>query len=68
MVIYIPNEPDINDSYSDDEEDEAAELMRELDKIKKERLAQKEKEVSNHLLVAQRLVANKLNSGTRTSS
>lgn len=31
-------------SYSDDE-DEAAELMRELEKIKKERLAQKEKEV-----------------------
>ena len=30
---------------SDDEEDEAAELMRELEKIKKERLAQKEKEV-----------------------
>ena len=32
---------------SDDEEDEAAELMRELEKIKKERLAQKDKEVSN---------------------
>jgi hypothetical protein len=31
-----------NDS---DDEDEAAELMRELEKIKKERLAQKEKEV-----------------------
>lgn len=31
--------------YSDDEEDEAAELMRELEKIKKERLEQKEKEV-----------------------
>lgn len=31
--------------FSDDEEDEAAELMRELEKIKKERLAQKEKEV-----------------------
>lgn len=30
---------------SSDEEDEAAELMRELDKIKKERQAQKEKEV-----------------------
>lgn len=30
---------------SDDEEDEAAELMRELEKIKKERQAQKEKEV-----------------------
>jgi len=30
--------------YSDDE-DEAAELMRELEKIKKERLVQKEKEV-----------------------
>jgi hypothetical protein len=30
---------------SSDDEDEAAELMRELEKIKKERLAQKEKEV-----------------------
>jgi hypothetical protein len=30
--------------YSDDE-DEAAELMRELEKIKRERLEQKEKEV-----------------------
>lgn len=30
---------------SDDDEDEAAELMRELEKIKRERLAQKEKEV-----------------------
>ena len=28
-----------------DEEDETAELMRELDKIKKERAAQREKEV-----------------------
>ena len=33
------------DSDDEDEEDEAAELMRELEKIKKERLAQKEKEV-----------------------
>lgn len=32
---------------SDDEEDEAAELMRELEKIKKERQEQKEKEVYN---------------------
>jgi hypothetical protein len=31
---------------SDDEEDETAELMRELEKIKKERAEQKEKEVS----------------------
>lgn len=30
---------------SSDEEDEAAELMRELEKIKKERVQQKEKEV-----------------------
>ena len=30
---------------SDDEEDEAAELMRELEKIKKERIEQKEREV-----------------------
>lgn len=33
-------------SHSDDEEDEAAELMRELEKIKRERMEQKEKEVS----------------------
>lgn len=32
-----------------DDEDEAAELMRELEKIKKERLEQKEKEVSRFL-------------------
>lgn len=31
---------------SDDEEDEAAELMRELEKIKRERMEQKEKEAS----------------------
>ncbi|BDD63066.1 complexed with cef1p [Monascus purpureus] len=38
------SESDSSDEDSDDEEDEAAELMRELEKIKKERLAQKEKE------------------------
>lgn len=38
------SEEDSSDEESDDE-DEAAELMRELEKIKKERLAQKEKEV-----------------------
>ena len=32
-------------SPSDDEEDETAELMRELDKIKRERAEQREKEV-----------------------
>jgi hypothetical protein len=32
-----------------DDEDEAAELMRELEKIKKERLEQKEKEVCRFL-------------------
>lgn len=32
-----------------DDEDEAAELMRELEKIKKERLEQKEKEVFRFL-------------------
>lgn len=37
---------------SSDDEDEAAELMRELEKIKKERLAQKEKEVPGTVLVA----------------
>lgn len=34
-----------SDEDSDDEEDETAELMRELEKIKKERAEQKEKEV-----------------------
>lgn len=34
-----------NEEDSDDEEDETAELMRELEKIKKERAEQKEKEV-----------------------
>lgn len=34
------------DPHSDDEEDETAELLRELEKIKKERAEQKEKEVS----------------------
>lgn len=34
------------DSNSDDEEDETAELLRELEKIKRERAEQKEKEVS----------------------
>ena len=32
--------------FSDDDEDETAELMRELDKIKKERAEQREREVS----------------------
>lgn len=40
-----PAEMECTDASSDDDEDEAAELMRELEKIKKERLAQKEKEV-----------------------
>lgn len=39
------SEDDSSEEESDDEEDEAAELMRELEKIKKERQAQKEKEV-----------------------
>ncbi|GKZ99472.1 complexed with cef1p [Aspergillus niger] len=38
------SEEDSSEDESDDEEDEAAELMRELEKIKKERLEQKEKE------------------------
>ncbi|PYH43112.1 spliceosome-associated CWC15 family protein [Aspergillus saccharolyticus JOP 1030-1] len=38
------SEEDSSDEDSDDEEDEAAELMRELEKIKRERLEQKEKE------------------------
>ncbi|KAI9927668.1 hypothetical protein ASPWEDRAFT_54338 [Aspergillus wentii DTO 134E9] len=38
------SEDDSSEEESDDEEDEAAELMRELEKIKKERLEQKEKE------------------------
>lgn len=33
------------DRFSDDEEDETAELLRELEKIKRERAEQKEKEV-----------------------
>ena len=36
----------IEDPNSDDEEDETAELLRELEKIKRERAEQKEKEVS----------------------
>lgn len=47
------SEDDSSEEESDDEEDEAAELMRELEKIKKERLAQKEKEVR----IPNRLVA-----------
>lgn len=39
---------------SDDEEDETAELLRELEKIKRERAEQKEKEVGNRHL-SQRL-------------
>ncbi|KAJ5815654.1 hypothetical protein N7474_007431 [Penicillium riverlandense] len=38
------SEDDSSEEESDDDEDEAAELMRELEKIKKERLEQKEKE------------------------
>ncbi|KAH8425507.1 spliceosome-associated CWC15 family protein [Aspergillus melleus] len=38
------SEEDSSDDDSDDDEDEAAELMRELEKIKKERQQQKEKE------------------------
>ncbi|KAE8365355.1 hypothetical protein BDV27DRAFT_144494 [Aspergillus caelatus] len=38
------SEDDSSEEESDDEEDEAAELMRELEKIKKERQEQKEKE------------------------
>ena len=34
---------------SDDEEDETAELMRELEKIKKERAEQREREVGLHI-------------------
>ncbi|KAL1988475.1 hypothetical protein VTN96DRAFT_9530 [Rasamsonia emersonii] len=40
----IASDSDSSEEDSDDEEDEAAELMRELEKIKKERQAQKEKE------------------------
>ncbi|PKY01351.1 Cwf15/Cwc15 cell cycle control protein [Aspergillus campestris IBT 28561] len=38
------SEEESSDEESDDDEDESAELMRELEKIKKERLEQKEKE------------------------
>ena len=37
----------IKNSNSDDEEDETAELLRELEKIKRERAEQKEKEASS---------------------
>ncbi len=37
--------------FSDDEEDETAELLRELEKIKRERAEQKEKEVGNMCMV-----------------
>ncbi|RAO71097.1 uncharacterized protein BHQ10_007109 [Talaromyces amestolkiae] len=40
----IGSESDSSEEESDDEEDEAAELMRELEKIKRERQEQKEKE------------------------
>ena len=39
------SEEDSSEEEDSDDEDEAAELMRELEKIKKERQAQKEKEV-----------------------
>lgn len=48
---------------SDDEEDEAAELMRELEKIKKERQQQKEKEVCRWILERDRCSCF---TGTRT--
>ena len=37
----------LNCRLSDDEEDETAELLRELEKIKRERAEQKEKEVGD---------------------
>lgn len=40
----VESEEESSEEDSDDEDDEAAELVRELEKIKKERLAQKEKE------------------------
>jgi Cwf15/Cwc15 cell cycle control protein len=43
---------------SDDEEDEAAELMRELEKIKRERQEQKEKEVGLFKKLSKCVLAN----------
>ena len=43
ILLYIVDDVGLT-AYSDDE-DETAELMRELEKIKKERAAQREREV-----------------------
>lgn len=57
-----------SDDDSDDEEDETAELLRELEKIKRERAEQKEKEViTNTELLAYGLPADLVPSGTRKS-
>lgn len=61
------SEDDSSEEESDDEEDEAAELMRELEKIKKERQEQKEKEVryATHVLIIRG--TNHVRTGTRKS-
>jgi protein CWC15 len=46
QTIYGIDKMFCANGLSDDEEDEAAELMRELEKIKRERMEQKEKEAS----------------------
>lgn len=51
---------------SDDEEDETAELMRELEKIKRERAEQREREVSWKSVEATKTTNS--DTGTRTSS
>lgn len=51
-------------AFSDDEEDETAELLRELEKIKRERAEQKEKEVGQQRVsVARAGFANPVNLG-----
>ena len=57
-----------SDDDSDDEEDETAELLRELEKIKRERAEQKEKEViSNMGTLVYGRPADFMPSGTRKS-
>ena len=57
-----------SDDDSDDEEDETAELLRELEKIKRERAEQKEKEVMPNMgKLAYSRPADFMPSGTRKS-
>lgn len=51
----------------DDEEDETAELLRELEKIKKERAETREREVYNHLNSIPENIYLRLPTGSRKS-